>query len=105
MCDICCLIVQLGIKETVVFSIHTCEMGCGWPIYSNVFSKMMTYPPVKKHPPVYAYAAEAKTNFKMMLFKYTGPFRRSCAQFEGIIPKKKYPAAQTCDFCSVRYDA
>ena len=103
--DCCSLIVLLSIAAAVLFSVHTCVMGCGWTIYSNVFRTILTSIPVKKHPPVSASAAEAATNFKMLQFTCIGTFRRSCAHLEGMFPNKKYPSAQLYLSGSVRYDA
>ena len=103
--DCCCLIVLSVILAAVVFSFHTCVMDCGWPISSNVFRKMMTYLPVTKHPPVYAFRSEAATNFKMLQFTCTRLFRRSCAHFEGILPNKNRPAARLHACGSVIYNA
>ena len=101
----CCLIVLLEIPAAVVLSVHTCVMGCGWTIYYNFSRKMMISLPVTKHPPVYASVVEAATNFKILLFTYIGPFRRSRAYFEGILPEKIYSAEQLRASGSVRYDA
>ena len=90
--------------EDFVLSMYNFLMGCGWSIYSNVFCKMMTSLPVTKQPPVSDSAAEAATKSKMLQFTCTGPFRRSHAHFEGIIPKKKYPVAKLRACGSVRYD-
>ena len=57
-----------------------------------------------KQPPVSASAAEAATNFKMLQFTCTGKFRRSYAHFEGILTKKKYPAAKLHACVSVIYN-
>ena len=68
---------------------------------------MMTSLPITKHPPAYASAsaAEAATKLKMFQFTCIGPFMHSCAHFEGMLPKKKYPAAQLRASSSVRYDS
>ena len=65
----------------------------------------MTSLPVTKNPLVYASAAEVATKFKMLQLTCIGPLRRSRAHFEGMIPKKIYPAAQLLDCGSFRYDA
>ena len=44
---------------------HTCVMGRGWKIYSNVFRRMMKSLPFTKYLPFYASAAEAATNVKI----------------------------------------
>ena len=36
--DFFCLVVTLEIPAAEVFSVHTCVMGCGWPISYNMFS-------------------------------------------------------------------
>ena len=89
----CCLIILLAIPEAIVLSVNTCVIECRWNISSNVFHKMMTYIPVTKQPPVSTSDAKATTNFKLLQFTCTGPFRRSCAYFEGIIPENVYAAS------------
>ena len=66
---------------------------------------MMTYLPFTEHPPVSDYASEAAIIFKKFQFTCIGPFRHSRAYFEGMLPKKKYPAAQLWNSVLVRcYD-
>ena len=93
------------IPAAIVLSVHTCVMGCGWTVSYNVFCSIMTSLPVSKHPPVSASAAEAATNFKILQFTPMGSLKRSRVHFEGIIPKKKYPAEQLRASASVRYYA
>ena len=57
-CERCCLIVLLEMPEYVLLSVNNCVMSCGWPYYSKLFRKMMTYIPVTKHPPVSTSVAE-----------------------------------------------
>ena len=66
---------------------------------------MMTALPVTKYCLISDSAAEAATHFKMLQFTCIGPYRRSRAHFEGVTPKKKYPAAQLRSYGSVRYEA
>ena len=47
---------------------------------------MMTSIPITKHPLVSASDSEAAENLKMLQLEYIGPFRRSLAHFEGVIP-------------------
>ena len=89
MRDRCCLILSLETTQDLVLHMHTCVMVYGWPIYYNMFNKMIKSLPITKHPLVSASAEEAPINFKMLQFAYIGPFRRSCAHFEGTLPEKK----------------
>ena len=99
------LIVSFAITAAVLFSMHTCVMGCRWNISYNMFRIMMTYFSVMKHPSVSASTAEAATNFKMLQFICIWPYRWSCAHFEVVIPTIKYPIVQLRASGSVWYDA
>ena len=91
------------IPEAVIMSKYTCVTSCGCPISSYVFSKMMTSPPVTKHPPVSASAVEAAINVKILQFACIGPFRRSRANFKGILHKNS--AVRLRASVSVKYYA
>ena len=91
--------------EAVAFSVNTCVMVCGCTNYYNVFRKMMTSLPIRKQLPVSASATEVVTNFKILQFTCAGPFRRPLADFEGILPEKKYPTARLRACGPVRYNA
>ena len=60
-CERCCLIVLLEMPEYVLLSVNNCVMSCGWPYYSKLFRKMMTYISVTKHPLVSASVEEVQT--------------------------------------------
>ena len=77
----CCLVVSLEIPETVVFSVHSCVTGCGWPNYYNVCHKMIISIPVIKKSTVSASAVKVATNFKMFQLLCTEPFMRSHVDF------------------------
>ena len=49
----------LEILDAVVLYVHTCAVGYGSPISSNIFLKMLTSVLVTRHPLVSASAAEA----------------------------------------------
>ena len=76
------------ITVAVVLSVNNCIIGCGRPIYSNVFWIIMTYLTVTKYPPISDSSSEVEIDFKMLQFTCIGPFRRPRAHFEVMIPKK-----------------
>ena len=88
MRDRCCLILSFAITAAFVLSVHTCVIGCVWPISYNVIRWIMSSLPVTKKSPVSASAEEAVTIFLMLQFTCIGLSRRSRATFEGVLPKK-----------------
>ena len=89
MRDWCFLVVSFVTTEDIVLYVDTCIMGCGWPISSIVFRRIMKSLPVTKNPSVSASKAEAATNVKILKLMCVGPFKRSRVHFKGVIPKKK----------------